>query len=216
MKEKSAIWDAVRPCDNSEKSTHVCVCCDLEYSATATRIEEHLTGGSKGIRACPHPERAPERVSVFIASRSCARSGAKRSRAEGSSQSTVAQLFGNDRTRAADLAISEFIYGCGLPPSVARTKCPAWKWWQLYGSLYPDLQRVAVRVTAQVVSATACERAWSAFGYVHTASRNRMAAAKAADMTTVYWNLRLRDQLSESNEHQYFAWDELLGDDSDN
>ena len=69
-------------------------------------------------------------------------------------------------------------------------------------------------LTAQVVSATSCERAWSAFGYVHTASRNRMAADRATEMTMVYWNLWLRDKLAEANEDQYFAWDEMLGEDN--
>lgn len=92
---------------------------------------------------------------------------------------------------------------------------PAWKWWSLYGFHYPELQKVAIKVTAQVVSATSCERAWSAFGHVHTASRNRMTADKATVMTSVYWNLRLRDRLCDVNDHEYFEWDELLDDESD-
>lgn len=119
MKEKSAIWDAVRPSNRTDR--YVCVCCDLEYVATASRIEQHLTGGSKGgIRACPYPERAPPTVSAFIEKRAKSYTS-KRSRGNSHSQASVAQLFGEDRTRATDLAISEFIYGCGLPPSIVRS-----------------------------------------------------------------------------------------------
>jgi hypothetical protein len=76
------------------------------------------------------------------------------------------------------------------------------------------LVTTAIRPILMFVCAASCERACSAFGYVHTASRNRMAADRATDMTMVYWNLRLRDQLAEASEHQYFAWDEMLDEDS--
>jgi hypothetical protein len=99
---------------------------------------------------------------------------------------------------------------CKEGPINTARQCPPWQWWRLYGSIYPELQRVAIKLTAQVVSATACERAWSAFGHIHTASRNRMKVEKAADMTFVYWSLRIRDQLEEDKSQHFFEWDEIL------
>jgi hypothetical protein len=122
MRQKTAIWDAVVPHEClTDKSApkYKCICCDLPYAATATRIEEHLTGGSKNIRACPQVARLPSNVSSFLGSRQ--QPLAKRAREGLLSQATVAQLFGNDKSAAADLAVSEFVYGCGLPPNLARS-----------------------------------------------------------------------------------------------
>jgi hypothetical protein len=58
---------------------------------------------------------------------------------------------------------------------------PPWQWWHTCGFQFPDLKPVAGKVLAQVVSATECERNWSVFGYLHTASRNRMSVEKAGD-----------------------------------
>jgi hypothetical protein len=56
----------------------------------------------------------------------------------------------------------------------------------------PELQRVAITVRA-----TMCERTWSAFRHIHTASCNRMKAEEAADMTFVHWRFRMQDQLED-------------------
>ena len=48
---------------------------------------------------------------------------------------------------------------------------PAWQWWRMFDSPFPEPRRVASRVTAQVVSATARERAWSALGRIHNIDR---------------------------------------------
>jgi hypothetical protein len=37
-----------------------------------------------------------------------------------------------------------------------------------------------------------------------------MKAEKAADMTFVYWSLRIRDQLEEDKSQQFFEWGEIL------
>jgi hypothetical protein len=85
---------------------------------------------------------------------------------------------------------------------------PAWQWWELYQSMFPDLAPIAIRVLAQVVSATACERNWSTFGLLHTASRNRMLPKTAADLTFVCSSLRLRDQLAEDGHgDQFTEWE---------
>ncbi|KAL0226196.1 hypothetical protein P9112_013520 [Eukaryota sp. TZLM1-RC] len=56
----------------------------------------------------------------------------------------------------------------------AVQKMPAYKWWTFYGSKTPLLQQVAVRVLAQVLSVSACERNWSAYEGFHTKKRSRM------------------------------------------
>jgi hypothetical protein len=91
---------------------------------------------------------------------------------------------------------------------------PAWQWWELNQSMFPDLAPIAIRVVAQVVSATSCERNWSTFGYLHTASRNRMLPKTAADVTYVYSCLRLRDQIAEEGRGDEFVqWEAEDGGD---
>mmetsp|Transcript_60633 Transcript_60633/g.161902 ORF Transcript_60633/g.161902 Transcript_60633/m.161902 type:complete len:175 (-) Transcript_60633:30-554(-) len=48
-------------------------------------------------------------------------------------------------------------------------------WYAAYIDLWwPELGKVGMRVLAQVVSASACERNWSAYGRVHTDGQNRL------------------------------------------
>jgi hypothetical protein len=52
------------------------------------------------------------------------------------------------------------------------------EWYELYVRLfYPELALVAMRVLAQVISASSCERNWSAHGHIHSEVRNRLAPA---------------------------------------
>lgn len=55
----------------------------------------------------------------------------------------------------------------------------------------PTLAAIAQRVTALVSSAGACERAWSAYDYVHNRKRNRLQASRANDLVFVFTNARL-------------------------
>jgi hypothetical protein len=75
-------------------------------------------------------------------------------------------------------------------PIATAEQCLPWQWQRLHGSIDQDQQRVAIKVSAQVASATH-ERGKSACGHLHTASRNRMKGKKAADMTFVFWSSRL-------------------------
>ena len=80
---------------------------------------------------------------------------------------------------------------------------PAWEWWQRYGYGLPELQKVAMRVLGQVVSATAAERNWSVFGHLHTATRNRLTAERATDLTYCFSSLRLRDNLNDPEREEF-------------
>jgi len=62
-------------------------------------------------------------------------------------------------------------------------------WW-------PELGKVGMRVLAQVVSASACERNWSAYGRVHTDARNRLNTKTAEKLVYVYSNTRMLQERS--------------------
>ena len=97
--------------------------------------------------------------------------------------------------------------GVGCTPCTGKTM-PAHAWWSLYGGGYPELQRVAIRVLSQVISASASERNWSTYGFIHSKSRNRLQPARANKLVYVHSNLRLLDRTSGvSYEEQFPVWD---------
>ncbi|MCO5588740.1 hypothetical protein L7F22_042699 [Adiantum nelumboides] len=55
-------------------------------------------------------------------------------------------------------------------------------WWQNYGTGALELQRLAICVLSQVSSASACERNWSTYGFIHSLKRNRLGHSKADDL----------------------------------
>lgn len=85
-------------------------------------------------------------------------------------------------------------FGREVVQEMAKTM-PAHKWWSSHGGTTPELQKLAVRVLAQVCSASSCERNWSAFDFIHTKKRNRLAPQQANDLVYVFSNLRLLDKL---------------------
>lgn len=96
----------------------------------------------------------------------------------------------------------------------AVSTMPAYAWWQMFGAGVPELQRVAVRVLAQVSSASSCERNWSAYGFVHNRLRNRLNRKRAADLVYVHQNLRMLKRIhSVGYEELMPAWEEA--DESD-
>lgn len=70
-------------------------------------------------------------------------------------------------------------------------KTMPWEWWNMYGGSVPELQKVAMRVLAQVASAGAAERNWSDFDFIHNKKRNRLGADKAKKLVKVFSNLRM-------------------------
>jgi hypothetical protein len=67
----------------------------------------------------------------------------------------------------------------GRPMAVAAANTmPGHRWWTAFGSGTPELQLVATRVLAQTTSASACERNWSTFEFIHTKKRNRLSSSK--------------------------------------
>jgi hypothetical protein len=47
-----------------------------------------------------------------------------------------------------------------------------------------------MRLLAQVPSASACERNWSAYKFVHSEKRNRLGKKRARDLVNVFQNMR--------------------------
>lgn len=84
---------------------------------------------------------------------------------------------------------------------------PAHQWWSTYGGGHPELRKLAVRVLSQVSSACSCERAWSAYDFIHNKRRNRLSASRARDLVYVFTNGRLVDKLGEGEE-QFVGWEE--------
>ena len=56
----------------------------------------------------------------------------------------------------------------------------------------PNLQKLALRLVAQCVSSSGCERNWSTFALLHTKVRNRLSHKKLNKLVYVNYNLRLR------------------------
>jgi hypothetical protein len=77
----------------------------------------------------------------------------------------------------------------GRPMAVAAAKTmPGHRWWIAFGSGTPELQLVATRVLSQPVSASACERNWSTFDFVHTKNWNRLTSKKVRSIKLVLCN----------------------------
>jgi len=81
----------------------------------------------------------------------------------------------------------------------AAKEMPAYRWWMSFGAHVPELQHVAIRVLAQVTSASSCERNWSTFDFIHTKKRNRMKCERVRDIVFVHANLRLKDKVENIN-----------------
>jgi hypothetical protein len=95
----------------------------------------------------------------------------------------------------AQQQLPQFTYSVGLlgcaNALASAPKMPPHLWWGMFGVAVPQLQRFAIKVCAQPASATSCERNWSTFGWIHSKQRNKLAAARAADLVYVFSNSRL-------------------------
>ncbi|MCO5604939.1 hypothetical protein L7F22_059114 [Adiantum nelumboides] len=67
-------------------------------------------------------------------------------------------------------------------------------WWENYGKDAPLLQGLAIKLLSQVASASASERNWSTYGFIHSVKRNRLGHQIADDLVYVHSNLRLQSR----------------------
>ena len=73
---------------------------------------------------------------------------------------------------------------------------------------HPELALVGMRVLSQVISASSCERNWSAHGHVHTEVRNRLAPATTEKLVYVHSNSRaVTKSNQDDSEPKMFFWD---------
>jgi hypothetical protein len=81
-------------------------------------------------------------------------------------------------------------------------------WYEMYVKhWHPELALVAMRVLSQVISASSCERNWSAHGHIHQKTRNRLETATTEKLVYVYSNSRMVASIRDSDELKMFAWD---------
>jgi hAT family C-terminal dimerisation region len=66
-----------------------------------------------------------------------------------------------------------------------------YNFWREWGSACPKLSKLAIRVLSQVASASACERNWSTYDFIHSKKRNKLLPKRAEDLVFVFTNLRL-------------------------
>ena len=71
---------------------------------------------------------------------------------------------------------------------------------------HPDLALVGMRVLSQVISASSCERNWSAHGHIHSEVRNRLAPATTEKLVYVYSNRKAAAAACD-DELKMFSWD---------
>jgi hypothetical protein len=71
--------------------------------------------------------------------------------------------------------------------------------WKMYGYDVPELCRIAMRVTYQAASSSACERNWSMFDFIVSKHRNRLHPKKQTMPVRVMSNLRFATQLVKQN-----------------
>jgi hypothetical protein len=87
-------------------------------------------------------------------------------------------------------------------------KMPPEAWYELYVKpWWPELTLVGMRVLSQVISASSCERNWSAHGHIHSKIRNRLDPATNEKLVYVYSNSKIVAATRDADELKMFAWD---------
>jgi hAT family C-terminal dimerisation region len=123
------------------------------------------------------------------------------------------RLIPDDQKRAAARAsykafrAKEGLFGTAEAQEDAACT-PAHQWWDFYGRGHPELSRLAVRVLSQVTSACSCERNWSAYDFIHSSRRNKLAPERARDLVYVFSNRRLVRKMCRAEGEAFIPWDE--------
>ena len=90
---------------------------------------------------------------------------------------------------------------------------PLHKWWDAMGGGAKALQTIARHILGQVCSASACERNWSMYSYVHNKGRNRLKHSCAQDLVYIYTNSRLLRHRRGPKSVQWYGLNEVYSDD---
>ena len=65
---------------------------------------------------------------------------------------------------------------------------------------HPELAMVGMRVLSQVISASSCERNWSAHGHIQTKIRNKLSPATTEKLVHVYSNRKMAATVRDADE----------------
>ena len=88
------------------------------------------------------------------------------------------------------------------------------QWYEMYvKAWHPELAEVGMSVLSQVISASSCERNWSAHGHIHSKVRNKREPATTEKLVYVYANSKIVSETRASGELKMFAWDIKEADD---
>ncbi len=90
---------------------------------------------------------------------------------------------------------------------------PLHEWWDAMGGGAKALQIIARRILGQVCSASACERNWSMYSYVHNKVRNRLKHERAEDLVYIYTNSRLLRHRRGPRPAQWYGLNAIHSDD---
>ncbi|KAL3693783.1 hypothetical protein R1sor_007434 [Riccia sorocarpa] len=72
-----------------------------------------------------------------------------------------------------------------------KTKNNPLAWWAICGKAAPNLRVVAMDVLGLTTVASACERGWSSYGFVHNKLRNRLAMHRQHKLVYILHNARI-------------------------
>jgi hypothetical protein len=90
------------------------------------------------------------------------------------------------------------VFGSKVLWAAAKTMA-AHEWWEMIAGGATELRTVAMKVLSKTVSASACERNWSASEAIQTPKRNRLNHRTLSDLVFVRLNLRLKQKQSDPN-----------------
>ena len=66
---------------------------------------------------------------------------------------------------------------------------------------------VGMRVLSQVISASSCERNWSAHGHIHAKFCNKLGPETTEKLVYVYSNSKMAATVRDADELKMLAWD---------
>lgn len=97
----------------------------------------------------------------------------------------------------------------GLYAIKDRDRSTPIEWWDMYGSVFPRLHKLAVKVLSQVVNTSSAERCWSTYSFIHNVKRNCLNDNRAESLVYVHYNLRLLTHYCEraKSDRSYITWD---------
>ena len=86
---------------------------------------------------------------------------------------------------------------------------PSEQWYEIYVKpWHPEFAEVGMRVLLQVVSASSCERNWSAHWHIHSKVSNKLNPAAIEKLVYVYANSTIKSETLVDGNLKMFVWDD--------